>query len=505
MSIVAGVDSSTQSCTVSLHDSETGELLGVGQARHPPTTPPCSEQHPEDWWQAFGSALAGACADAGHPSSEIASISFAAQYHGLVALDAKNRVLRAAKLWNDTTSSAQARRLVGELGAAEWAHRVGSVPTAAFTITKLAWVRDHEPDVFREIAWLLVPHDWLTLQLCGERVTDRVDASGTGYFDASKDEWRTDVLDLVEPRADWSRLLPRVAGPSEMVGFAATERARELGLEPGTKVACGTGDQAAAALALGVNDGDIVVSLGTSGTVYGSTSTAVYDTSGFLNVTANARGGFQPIAVLLNAAKVTDTFCRLLGVGHDALSALALTADARVVDRPLLVAFLDGERSPNRPDARGILAGLSSATERESVALAAFEGVVLGLFTGFKALQGIGVDSGGRLILTGGASRSEAYRKIIARIFGKDVHAPEGDGGLDSARGAAIQAATVLQQRGIDEVAREWALPIVRVAEADCSFADRARILHEHYVRATQIRSLDGIWNTESASSAESI
>jgi xylulokinase len=176
-----------------------------------------------------------------------------------------------------------------------------------------------------------------------------------------------------------------------------------------------------------------------------------------------------------------------------------------VVDRPLLVAFLDGERSPNRPDARGILAGLSSATERESVALAAFEGVVLGLFTGFKALQGIGVDSGGRLILTGGASRSEAYRKIIARIFGKDVHAPEGDGGLDSARGAAIQAATVLQQRGIDEVAREWALPIVRVAEADCSFADRARILHEHYVRATQIRSLDGIWNTESASSAESI
>jgi xylulokinase len=497
MSIVAGVDSSTQSCTVSLHDSETGELLGVGQARHPPTTPPCSEQHPEDWWQAFGSALAGACADAGHPSSEIASISFAAQYHGLVALDAKNRVLRAAKLWNDTTSSAQARRLVGQLGAAEWSRRVGSVPTAAFTITKLAWVRDNEPHIYKEIAWLLVPHDWLTLQLCGERITDRVDASGTGYFDASNNEWCTDVLDLVEPRVDWSHLLPRVAGPSELVGLATTMRARELGFEPGTKVACGTGDQAAAALALGVNDGDIVVSLGTSGTVYGSTSTAVYDTSGFLNVTANARSGFQPIAVLLNAAKVTDTFCRLLGVGHDALSSLALTADALAVDRPLLVAFLDGERTPNRPDARGILAGLSSATERESVALAAFEGVALGLFTGFKALQRIGVDTGGRLILTGGASRSEAYRTIIARIFGKDVQAPEEDGGLDSARGAAIQASTVLQQREIGEVVREWALPVARVAQTDDSFADRARSLYEQYSLATQIRSLDGIWNIE--------
>jgi xylulokinase len=495
VSVVAGVDSSTQSCTVSLHDTESGAELGRGQARHPGTTPPLSEQHPEDWWTAFRTAFGRACSDAGRPPSDVAAISVAAQYHGLVVLDADDRVLRAAKLWNDTTSSPQARRLVAALGEQRWATRVGSVPTAAFTITKLAWLRENEPDVYRRVASVMVPHDWLSFQLTGQKVTDRVDASGTGYFDAAADEWCTDLLQLVEERRDWPRLLPRVAQPSEPAGSASTDRARELGLRPGTRVACGTGDQAAAALALGVEDGDVVVSLGTSGTVYGSSAVPVHDARGLLNVTANARGGFQPIAVLLNAAKVTDGFCRLLGVDHDEMAALALAADPMEQNRPVLVAYLDGERSPNRPGARGLLAGLSSGTTREALALSVFEGVALGLFAGHEALVDIGVDTSGRLLLAGGASRSPAYRAVVARIFGKDVQAPDGDGSIDVSRGAAIQASTVAQDRCIDDVVADWRLPVRTVVHADPAFTERADQLRALYSRAAQITSLDGAWD----------
>jgi len=498
LSVVAGVDSSSQSCTVSLHHYLKGELLGVGRSPHPITTPPCSEQEPEDWWKAFRIALFEACSNANLRPADVSAISFAAQYHGLVALDSSNRVLRAAKLWNDTTSSGQAQKLVDKMGAPEWARRVGSVPTSAFTITKVAWLKDNEPDIYRKLAGILVPHDWLSMQLCGERITDRVDASGTGYFDAVNNEWRTDILDLVEPRNDWIQMLPRIVGPSELAGFAITKRAHEVGLDAATKIACGTGDQAASALAINVQDGDIVISLGTSGTVYGSTPSGKYDTSGFLNVTANARGGFLPIAVLLNAAKVTDTFCRILGVGHDELSELALSADPYEVDRPLLVAFLDGERSPNRPKSRGLLSGLSSASQRNSIALAAFEGVALGLLSGFTALQRIGVNTSGRLILTGGAAQSEAFRVVVARIFGKDVYALGGPGGLTTARGAAIQASTVLQERSIDEVVAEWSLPAYKVATFDPSFESRAQQLRNDYITARDIDSLDSVWHRES-------
>jgi xylulokinase len=412
----------------------------------------------------------------------------------LVVLDEDDRVLRSAKLWNDTTSSTQAEKLVRDLGAEAWATRVGSVPTAAFTISKLAWLCENEPEVYRRTASVMVPHDWLTFQLTGEKVTDRVDASGTGYYDASAGRWCADLLQLVDHRDDWDELLPRVAQPSESAGYARTARARELGLRPDAEVGCGTGDQAAAALALGVENGDVVVSLGTSGTVFGSSTVPLHDVRGLINVAANARGGYQPIAVLLNATKVTDTFCRVLGVDHDEMAALALAADACARDRPVLVAYLDGERSPNRPAARGLLAGLSSGTTREQLALSVFEGVVLGLFAGHQALIGIGADTSGRLIVTGGGSRSVAYRTVVARIFGQDVYAPAVDGSFDSARGAAIQASAIAQRRRIDEVVAEWRLPVARVATADPGFAERKRELCSLYFRAADITELDDAW-----------
>ena len=186
MKVVAGVDSSTQSCTVVFRAMDTGESIAVAGSPHPTTTPPVSEQHPHDWWSAFQHAMRQAVAtvEAGTQQPDVAAVSVDAQAHGLVPVDASGAVIRPAKLWNDTTSVPEARELVGRLGAAEWARRAGSVPPAAFTISKVLWLARHEPEAFSRLHTLLLPHDWLTYRLVGEYLTDPGDASGTGYYNA---------------------------------------------------------------------------------------------------------------------------------------------------------------------------------------------------------------------------------------------------------------------------------------------------------------------------------
>ena len=217
MNAVLGVDSSTQSCKVEVRDVDTGQLLGTGAAPHPPAFPPRSEQHPSDWVAAFVAATRAALASCEQPVT-VRSISVAAQCHGLVLLDAAGQPLRAAKLWNDTTGAPNLARLADRIGTHRWVQRIGSLPTAAFTIAKLAWVAEHEPGLLDRVATILLPHDYLTFWLTGERVTDRSDASGTGYFDATANEWITEYLNLAAGTRDWASKLPTVLGPTDVAG-----------------------------------------------------------------------------------------------------------------------------------------------------------------------------------------------------------------------------------------------------------------------------------------------
>src|SRR4051812_14446408 len=195
MALVAGIDSSTSATKVEVLDAETGRRWGRGRESHPPTgTPPRSEQDPGAWW----SALIQAFHAAGR-YDDVAALSVAGQQHGMVALDDGLDVLRPAKLWNDTESATEAAALVEQLGAEAWATAAGSVPTASFTVTKLAWLRAHEPDTYARLAAVALPHDWLTFRLTGRLVTDRGDASGTGYWSPSEGRWRRDLLALVDP------------------------------------------------------------------------------------------------------------------------------------------------------------------------------------------------------------------------------------------------------------------------------------------------------------------
>ncbi|UJP09993.1 xylulokinase [Microbacterium sp. KUDC0406] len=427
MAQVLGVDSSTQSCKVVVRDSATGAVVRSGRAPHPDGT----EVDPEAWWDALQQALAQAGGLDG-----VAAVSIAGQQHGLVALDAEGRVIRPALLWNDTRSSGAAADLVDELGAAEFSTRTGVVPVASFTVTKLRWLADHEPDNAARIAAIALPHDWLTWRLRGfgpdaprldELVTDRSDASGTGYWGA--DGYDRDILSLALRRDAAEIVLPRVLGPAESVAG------------PGFVVAPGAGDNAGAALGLGARSGDAVVSIGTSGTVFAVTDAPVHDVGGTVAGFADAAGGWLPLIATLNAARVLDTTAALLGVDHTGLSELALVAEPGAAGL-VLQPWFEGERTPNLPDATATLFGMTlSSTTRENLARATVEGVLCGLAEGLDAIRAHGV-APTRILLIGGAAQSPAVRTIAAQVFDLPVVVPEPQEYV--ALGAAAQAVWAL-------------------------------------------------------------
>lgn len=448
MVLVAGVDSSTSACKVEVRDAGTGELVGSGRAPHPTTTPPRSEQHPHDWWTAF----IAACDQAGVSGrNRPAAIAVAGQQHGLVVTDADDQVLRPAKLWNDTESPTDADALLAELGADAWASACGSVPVASFTITKLRWLHRCEPDVFRRVERVLLPHDWLTAQLTGRATTDRGDASGTGWWSPAEERYRTDLLALVDGDKPWDEMLPDVLGPTEAAGEWA-----------GMVVGPGTGDNMAAALGLALRPGDVALSLGTSGAAFSVSDDPSADATGTVAGFADATGRYLPLVCTLNATKVIDAVARLLGVDAAGLDALAHAATAGAGGL-VFIPHLDGERTPNRPDATGQLTGIRSDVTREQFARAAIEGVACNLLAGADHLP----HRDGRVVLVGGGARSTTSRQVLADLTGRPVLIP--DAGELVARGAAVQAAAVLAGGSFDAIAGAWGLSIAATVDPDPS------------------------------------
>ncbi len=450
MAVVVGVDSSTSACKVLVRDVETGKVLASGRAPHPPTTPPRSEQHPHEWESALQAALAGA----GVPEAQTpAAVAVGAQQQGLVVLDQAGEVLRPAKLWNDTESAEDADILVADLpgGSLAWAQACGSVPLAGFTITKLRWLARNEPATFARVASVLLPHDWLTFRLSGRQVTDRGDASGTGYWSPKEERYRIDLLELVDPDVDWLARLPEVSSPDTAVGEWTGN---------GALVAPGTGDNMAAGLGLGLRHGDLVLSLGTSATAFLMSDQPAADPTGTVAGFADATGHYLPLVCTMNATKVTETIARLLGVDHGRFDELALDSPPGARDL-VLVPHLDGERTPNRPAAAGTMLGLRNDIEPAHLARAAIEGVVCNLLAGADSLG----PTPGRVFLIGGGAHSAAYRQVVADLTGRAIIVPE-EGEL-VATGAAVQAAGVHLGRRFDDVADAWGLGAGVLVEPD--------------------------------------
>ncbi len=447
MTLVAGVDSSTQSCKVVVCDADTGAVARSGSAPHPDGT----EVDPQHWWSALTEAL-----DRAGGLDDVAALSVGGQQHGMVCLDEAGAVVRPALLWNDTRSAGAAADLVVELGGpAAWADAVGTVPTASFTVTKLRWLAEHEPGNAARTASVALPHDWLTWRLGGEFATDRSDASGTGYFSPALDRYRPDLL--VRALGHDARA-PVVAGPAEPVGGVR-----------GALLGPGAGDNAAVALGVGAGPGDVVVSIGTSGTVFAVSDTGTADPTGTIAGFADATGRHLPLVCTLNAARVLTATGTLLGVDLDRLSDLALSAPPGA-GGVVFIPYLQGERTPNRPGATGRVHGLTPATSTPAhLARAAVEGVLCGLADGLDALTAAGVRAD-RVILVGGGARSAAVRAIAPAVFGRPVLVPEP--GEYAAEGAARQAAWVLSGGGAPPA---WTRAETALVEADPAPAVRAR------------------------------
>jgi xylulokinase len=438
MALVLGVDSSTQSTKVEMRDADSGALIGSGRAPHPPTSPPRSEQDPQVWRD----ALIEARHQAGSPA--VVAMAIAAQQHGLVVLDEQSDVIRPAKLWNDTESAPDAAWLVEQLGGpAAWAEACGVVPVASFTISKLSWLHRCEPEHFDRVAHVLLPHDWLTFRMSGLFTTDRGDASGTGYWSPAEGRWRTDLLAIVDDAKDWDACLPDVLGPTDVV------RERE-----GAVIAPGTGDNMAAALGVGLAPGQLAISIGTSGTVFTVSEEPVADPKGYVAGFADATGRFLPLACTLNATKVVEAFARILQADLNRFDQLALSGPPGA-GGVVLLPYLDGERTPNLPDATGTLSGVRSDVTVEQLARAAVEGVVCGLLDALDALRVSGVSLRGAdgIVLLGGGSRSHAFQRVLADLARSPVIVPRGE---PVATGACVQAAAVLHQTPLEEVASAW-------------------------------------------------
>lgn len=459
MTLVAGVDSSTQSCKVVIRDLETGAIVRTGRATHPVGT----EVDPEAWWVALQEALgqAGGLAD-------VAAIAIAGQQHGLVALDAGGRVIRPALLWNDTRSAGAAADLIAEFGAAELAERTGSVPVASFTATKLRWLRDAEPENGAAVAAVALPHDWLTWRLRGfgpenpeltELTTDRSDASGTSYWSPTSEDYDRELLIAA---LGHDAILPRVVAQNEVAATIG-----DLVVGPGA------GDNAGAAFGLGASIGDVVVSIGTSGTVFAVTDKAVIDPSGAVAGFADATGNFLPLVATLNAARILDSIAGLLGVSHEELGELALQAEPGAGGL-VLQPYFEGERTPNLPDATATLFGMTLAsTSRPNLARAAVEGMLAALADGLAALENLGVEAK-RILLIGGAAQNRAVQIIASQVFSVPVAVPEP--GEYVAAGAARQAGWALTGS-----APAWSTPIAHFVEPDPQ-----RIITEQYAARKQ-------------------
>lgn len=456
MTLVAGVDSSTQSCKVVVRDADTGELVRHGAAPHPDGT----EVHPAAWEDAFHAAVreAGGLDD-------VAALAVGGQQHGMVCLDEEGGVVRPALLWNDTRSAGAAAALVEELGGGErgretWAEATGSVPVASFTVTKLRWLAEHEPANAGRTGAVCLPHDWLTWRIAGATSldglrTDRGDASGTGYWSPGSGEYRRDLLQLA---LGHDAVLPRVLGPRDAAGTAG-----------GMVLGPGSGDNAASALGLGALPGDVIVSIGTSGVACSVAEAPTADPSGIVAGFADATGRFLPLVCTLNAARVLDAVASMLRVDHDELARLALAAPAGSGGL-VLVPYLEGERTPDRPDDTGSLHGLRLGTaSAEHLARAAIEGLLCGLADGIDALVAQGARAE-RVLLIGGGARSAAVREIAPTVFGRPVLVPQP--GEYVADGAARQAAWVLSGAAAPP---DWPRAGTTTFEADAVPAVRER------------------------------
>lgn len=433
-----GVDSGTQGTKTILMDGMSGKVKASASASYSLIAglpPGAKEQHPRIWAAAMEKTIREVVAVAKAKPSEVKGIGISGQQHGLVALDEQGEVIRPAKLWCDTSTADEAEALVARLGGLEALIQLtGNGIPAGFTASKILWMKQREPKNYARLHTVLLPHDYLNFLLTGQRRMEAGDASGTGLFNTRTRNWEPRCIEALDP--ELAAKLPPIDGSSaQPCGALLPVVAQKLGLEAGTIVSAGGGDNMMGAIGTGnTKIGVLTASLGTSGTIYAYSSRPVIDPRGEVAAFCDSTGGWLPLICTMNVTVATELVKKAFNWDNEQLTREAGKVPAGC-EGLMLLPYFEGERVPNLPQARGVYAGLHSGNFTQGhIARATMEGVALGLNYGLNRLKDLGIRPK-QIRVTGGGSKNPLWRQILADMFDAEVV------GLATSEGAALGAA----------------------------------------------------------------
>ncbi len=438
--LVLGIDSGTQSTKALVVDAKSGKVLGSASAAYDliPNLPPgAKEQHPHTWRDATAKAMKAALKAAKATAAEVKAIGVSGQQHGFVPLDKNGEVIRAAKLWCDTSTIAECEEITGKLGGLKAAIKaVGNSIAPGFTAPKILWLKNHEPENFARLATVLLPHDYLNFWLTGQATMEYGDASGTALLDVRKRQWSAAVLKAIDD--DLAGKLPPLRASDQAAGRLQATTAKALGLSAEVVVSAGGGDNMMGAIGTGnTRPGVITASFGTSGTIYACAEKPVIDPQGEIAAFCDSTNRWLPLLCTMNVTVATEMARQYFGWTHDKFAAVAASAPAGC-DGLVLVPYLDGERTPNVPAGTGVFLGVNPKTfTAQHFARAAMEGVTLGMNYGLRRLAELGVKPT-QIRATGGGAKSKLWRQVMADVFNAEVVTLKVSEG--AAYGAALQA-----------------------------------------------------------------
>lgn len=448
MGIYAGIDVGTQSTKLVVYDSGRKCVIATSQQAYGLTSRPDGSRE-QDAGQYTSAILACFAAIAPEVKQQIKAIGVSGQQHGFVPLDKDGKVIAPVKLWCDTSSSAECKILTETLGGKDRVFAlIGNQILPGYTASKVLALKHHHPNIYSRLAHILLPHDYVNYFLTGRYVMECGDASGTAFFDIRKKEWCKEVLAAIDDKADWSSLLPSIIPSDSIIGTVTPGLAHILGIAGNVVVSAGGGDNMMAAIGTGcVSEGNLTVSMGTSGTLFGYSGSVIADEGGALAGFCSSTGGYLPLLCTMNCTVATEEVRKLFELDVKSLDELAgrEPIGARGVT---LLPYFNGERTPNYPRGRAVLGGFTTDNlTKGTIARASLESAVYSLRYGLDSFLSLGFHPKA-IVLSGGGANSPLWRQMVADVFSLPVSVPEikESAGL----GAAIQALWATGEEGHD-------------------------------------------------------